>query len=568
MTLSALAEARPRTEGAIPRHPAALAVTSAVLLWFAYPPADRGYLAWVALVPLFLLVGDDRPARGTYRAAWIGGLVFWLLALSWITVADPAAWLGWAALAGFLSLWWPGFILLTRVAMRRGKLPLMAAAPIVWVALEYVRAHLLTGFPWYYLAHSQHRYLPLIQVADLTGAWGLSLVIALANACGADLLSQPLLRPTPRGPRLTRAQVARLAVLGLALAGTLGYGAFRLATARFRPGPRLALLQSDFPQRYKKSQAPDLLLRRFDELIATARRDRPDLIAWPETSFPYGYHAIDPKLDPAAFESQARSFDRRVTGVDLRREANVIRASLDAMVEEVGVPMLIGTKRYNYRPAGYSESNAALLLVPHAEAVQSYEKIHLVPFGEFIPLLETFPWLLRLTPYEGDHIPRLSPGAGPSWFDLNGLRFSVAICFEDTVPHVVRRFFAEARGRQPDLLFNLSNDGWFRGSSEHAAHLANCVFRAVENRAPIARAVNTGMSALIDGDGRVLKSLGAAETGVLVGVAPLDDRNSLYSSWGDWLPLTCMAIVIGLVVLDRGSLWAGWRTSPSLPIPH
>src|SRR4051794_22163952 len=219
------------------RHPVVLALASALLLFGAFPPAGWGWLAWGALAPLFVLIRSDRPRRSVYLAGWLGGLVFWLLALSWITRSDEGAWLAWIVMAGALSAWWPAFLLLARLAVRRLGLPLMVAAPVTWVALEFVRAYAVTGFPWYYLAHTQYRVLPLIQIADLAGAWGLSFLMAMANACWADLVTFPVLRPTPRGPRLARAQAVRLAVLAVVVGATLGYGFFRVGTAHFRPGP-------------------------------------------------------------------------------------------------------------------------------------------------------------------------------------------------------------------------------------------------------------------------------------------------------------------------------------------
>ena len=148
-------------------------------------------------------------------------------------------------------------------------------------------------------------------------------------------------------------------------------------------------------------------------------------------------------------------------------------------------------------------------------------------------MIETFPWLTAFTPYHGTHVPSLSFGRGPVWIDLGPYRLAAAICFEDTVPQVVRRFFREAKdGRHPDVLLNLSNDGWFHGSSEHDMHLAVSVFRAVENRVPLARAANTGVSAIVDGNGRVLKKLPKLEQDVLAGDVPLDDRSALYSRVG------------------------------------
>ena len=177
-----------------------------------------------------------------------------------------------------------------------------------------------------------------------------------------------------------------------------------------------------------------------------------------------------------------------------------------------------------------------------------YHKLHLVPFGEYVPLIETFPWLTVLTPYRNGYVPSLNFGREPNSLAIGPYRIAAAICFEDTVPHVVRRFFHEAPdGRQPDVLLNLSNDGWFHGSSELDMHLAVSVFRAIENRVPLARAVNTGISALVDGNGEIRDTLPRQTESVLTVDVPLDDRTSLYTVCGDWLGLSCLAVTIGLV---------------------
>ncbi len=212
--------------------------------------------------------------------------------------------------------------------------------------------------------------------------------------------------------------------------------------------------------------------------------------------------------------------------------------------------MLVGMLTYDFHRDGLSKFNSAILFVPQAQAIQSYHKIHLVPFGEYVPLVESLPWLTMLTPYRGTQIPSLTFGRAAAWFQLGPYRLAAAICFEDTVPQAVRRFFrGKGASRQPDLVLNLSNDGWFHGSPEHDMHLAISVFRAVENRVPLARAVNTGISALIDGNGRVVDALPKLREGILTGTVLLDDRTSIYSAWGDWLGLFCLALSVGLLPL-------------------
>src|SRR5207245_1609768 len=127
---------------------------SGFLLWLAFPPAGWGWLAWIALTPLFLLIRSDKPRWAIYLGAWLGGELFWLLSIQWVRLSEPnTAWLAWLVMATVLSFWWPAFLVLARLGVRRLKLPLMLAAPVVWVALEFVRAFIVSGFPWYYLAH-------------------------------------------------------------------------------------------------------------------------------------------------------------------------------------------------------------------------------------------------------------------------------------------------------------------------------------------------------------------------------------------------------------------------------
>lgn len=552
---SRAAVARP---GANPLMPALL---SSVLLWLAFPPAEWAPLAWFALVPLLTLVRSPRRAWQCFGAAWLGGLAFWLLAIYWVSTIDDTAWLAWLAMAAALSLGWPVFLLIARVGVRTLRLPLMLVAPVAWVATEYGRAHILSGFPWYYLAHSQYRAIPLIQIADLTGSLGLSLLLVAANACWVDLLSLPLFAPDRTGKaRLRRPQVARLATVGIGLAATLAYGAIRLGGASFRDGPNLALLQSNYIQRYEMRLTADEILTGIVRLVEQARRatPRPDLIVWPETAYPYGFVRIDPKLTEAQLAEQYAQAKERRGGRDWKEQQATITQMLRAWVDRLRTPMLIGASTDDFGPAGFTRSNAAFLVRPDSAEIQGYAKMQLVPFGEYIPLIDLMPWLTVLTPYRGAGIPNLEPGPAPAWLDLDPYRLATVICFEDTVPHVVRRFFAEAPGdRHPDILINLTNDGWFHGTSEPDMHLAVSVFRSVENRVPLARAVNTGISALIDGNGRIVQRLPKLKEGVLNIRVPLDDREGLYSRAGDWLGRTCLAVGLGLIPLG----W--WRARRS-----
>ena len=505
---------RPReigTTGASPFVPGMMAVASALLLWLSFPPVDLGWPAWIALAPLFTLARSGRSRRSIYLGAWAGGVAFWALAIRWVRLTDETAWMAWLAMTTLLSAWWPAVIGLTRLATQRLRLPLVVAAPLAWTAGEFIQAYVFTGFPWYYLAHSQYRYLPVIQVADLAGTAGISLLVAMSNAVLAELAASPLLRPTPAGPRLRPDQAARVLAFGVLFAANLLYGSVRIRLAQFRTGPRVALLQSDFAQHYPSRLKSEDVALAMEGLMAraVAAAPRPDLIVGTETSYPYGFARIDPALTAAEYEARALAISRATPTEFWHGLKDYTESYFRAWASKLKTAMVVGATTYDLNAAGQARYNSAVLVNADGTSVHAYHKQHLVPFGEYIPFMKTLPWLAALTPFDPASMPGLATGTGPSWFDIGPYRYATAICFEDTIARVYRRSFSEApAGREPDLILNLTNDGWFRGSSEAPdMHLALSVFRAVECRAPLARAVNTGITALIDGNGAILASL-------------------------------------------------------------
>jgi apolipoprotein N-acyltransferase len=553
---STTAEAAPRVGVRWSSVPLIQGLASALLLWLAFPPVGAWFLAWIAPALLFGLIRSQRPRLSVYAGAWVGGAVYWLLSIQWVRLTDETAWLAWLVMGLFLSLWWLVFLALARLAVLRMKLPLMVAAPILWVGLEHFRAYVLTGFPWYYLAHSQYAIAPLVQVADFSGALGLSWLIALVNAWWVDVFTLPLFRPTPAGPRLARPQVVRGSVVSGAILATLVYGVYRLGSAEFRIGPTIGLLQSNMIQRVKMHAPEREIEDTFHRLMTRAMEQtpRPDLVVWPETSYPYaGFSIVSPELSAQRFDQLVTEFDERKGAPDTWRETiDLLSRHLHGWSDDFGVSMLVGTTLHEFAPSGHSRFNSAVLFEPRVPTIQAYHKLHLVPFGEYVPLIDYFPWLQALTPYRGrNKVPSLTFGREPVWLQLGPYRIATAICFEDTVPHVVRRFFAEAPdAKQPDILINMSNDGWFHGSAEHDMHLAVSVFRAIENRVPLVRAVNTGITAVIDGNGRIIDQIPKLKEGILVRQIQLDDRVSFYSARGDWLGLSCLAVAIGLLPLS------------------
>ena len=564
----------------VPKPWLVLPALTGALLCVSYQPLGWGFLGWVALVPFLFLVRLDARPRQVYLGAYIGGCLFFFLALQWMTVADYRMVYTWIMLATYCAIYFPVALFMIRRLDRTTRWPLTITVPIVWTGLEFIRSFLLTGFAWYYLGHTQHDYLPVIQIADLGGAYAVSFVLAAVNGWLVELLTAvPEVGLACRqviDPRLPRRRLG-VAILGL-VSATLIYGGFRLNQDSFRPGPRLALLQGNLDQRLRNEAEadPNKALHASQEVLkyywqlcglAAAQIPTPDLIVWPETSFPYHWHRLPQDLNKIPEST--------------KDEARLVQGLLREMAKDSKTSQLFGLNSRVLDDKGEaSQYNSALLMSPAGDAVAIYDKIHPVPFGEYVPLRDWLPFMNRFAPYNFNYGIRI--GEKRTRFQLGDYRFGVIICNEDTDPFLARQYGRDHEdGPAVDFLVNISNDGWFDGSSEHGEHLAISRFRAIETRRPIARAVNMGISAVIDSNGRVQKPKefpvpGDAKMwavveenngipdlapsnwrdftkvqGVLITTIPLDNRTSLYAWTGDWLPGGCWLILAGVWVWRR-----------------
>jgi apolipoprotein N-acyltransferase len=532
------------------------AVLSGLLLWTAFYPLDLGLTAFVALVPWLTLVrAEGVSRRRRYGAAYLGGLAFFLPALQWIRVAHPTMYASWIGLSFYCAAYWPLALFLLRRLDRLGRPPLAITLPVVWVALEYARAHFPTGFPflrplglfqlvgfgWYFLGHALHGYAQLIQTADLGGAYVVTAFVAAVNGTVYEwAVRLPAARRGLRWPAETRIGFFRemwtAALAVTLLIGTVIYGTNQLLHPDAPRGPLVAALQADIPQDVKAEDGARTF-REYDRLCRES--SRADLVVWPETCCPQPWYAVGPGGADPAFAAEAA-----------KAKADFAAYCRTAWRTNV----LLGLSGYEADGPRVWQYNSALLVRPDGTFDGPYHKMHLVPFGEYVPLRGTFPWLQALTPYEGDYSNR--PGDRLTRFALNagGRRwaFGVLICYEDSDPYLARQYVAG--DASVDFLVNISNDGWFHGWEEHEQHLAVCQFRAIEARRPVVRAVNVGISAIIDADGRVQALPGdtlrgsKGMTGTVTDRLKLDSRPSLYARYGDWLPAGCWAaIAVGLV---------------------
>lgn len=524
------------------RFPAVLRATTwlpallgSALLYAAFPPLDVWPLAWLAPVCWLSLVRPrELPGRRPYRVLWLSGAAFWLGVLHWLRLPHPATSLGWLALSLYLGCYLPVFVGLNRVAVHRLRWPLMLAAPIIWTGLELAQSHLLTGFNMAALGHSQYRWLALIQCADLAGGYAVSFLVMFVAACLARML--------PGENR--RWSLWPLAPLATVLAAAVGYGHYRLAQPPGREGPRIALIQGSIDTELKHDPVlQDQIYSHYLGLSqkALARQPKLDLMVWPETMFRDSLVTCTPDARlPAEWEGTRPEFER------------VAAQRRDWIAEQAGLlhtPLLLGIDTLHFGPGEPERFNSALFVDRRGRLGPRYDKTHPVMFGEYVPLAKQLPWLARLSPIGAG----IDCGQDVPAFHVAGARLAANICYESALPHVIRGQVERLRraGSEPDLLVNLTNDGWFWGSSELDLHLTCGVFRAVECRKPLLIAANTGFSAWIDSCGRIVERGPRRATGVILAHPRLDDRTSLYSRWGDGasggcLLLACFLAVVGV----------------------
>jgi len=501
---------------------AALAALSGVLLALSYPTFHLALLAFGALVPLLVAVEGLR-ARPAIALGIITGVVFSLLSLPWLVhtmvtyggLPIPVSVLLLLALSLYLGLYVGVFAFgVSRLAPDKALGYVVGAAGL-WVGLEYLRTFLVTGFPWNLFGYTQYRNLPAIQIAALTGVYGISFLLVLANAA----LACAVLHFRRGSSRPFRPLVG----VGLVLLGVVLFGMERLRSVDTGPGAiRVAIVQGNIEQGMKWNPGS------VDRTLAVYRRlseqdrGRADLIVWPESAVPFFLREGGPLTD-------------KVRGVATTTRAYLLVGSPDR--DEGRAP------RYY---------NSAFLIAPTGMIVQKYDKMHLVPFGEYIPLSSVLFFVHKMAAGIGD----FSAGRSFTVFELPRGRFGVLICFEAIFPDQVRRYILAGA----DFLVNITNDAWFGQSAAPYQHLSMAAMRAVENGVYVVRAANTGISALVTPTGRIVQASDLFVEAVLSVEVGRGSGRTVYTRYGDFFAWACGGI--SLFVLAP---WRRRRSERSQP---
>jgi apolipoprotein N-acyltransferase len=490
----------------------AVAAAAGLALHLAFPRPGWDLVGWVALAPVLVLAVTARSPAQALGEGWTAGLAFFLPLLRWLThtmttfssLSLPLALGVLLLLSAYLALYWGGVgWLLAWLRPRLGP-GVLWLAPAGWVTGEWVRTHLLTGFPWGLLGYVPYQRLAVIQLAAWTGVYGVSALVVLVNAAiGWAALA-----------RRARAVLVAVAVAAGAPAAAVLLGRAQLDGAG-RPTLPVAIVQGNIPQAVKWDEAFRAeTLRIYAELTrAVAPGSR--LVVWPEAALPV-YLRFEPKA----------------------------LAWLTDLAASAGAPLLVGAPdaRLDGRVTRYL--NSAFLVEPPGLRAR-YDKMHLVPFGEYVPLKRLLFFVEAVAAEIGD----FTPGREVAIFPLEGAPFGTVICYEVIFPDLFRRFVAEGAS----FMTNITNDAWFGDSGGPLQHLAMVPLRAVENGVAVVRAANTGVSAFVHPSGAIEARLPLGERGTLRGAVPLRRAATFYTRFGDVFAYGCAALTAVGVAAGRAA---------------
>lgn len=510
-----------------------LSVLSGLMMILVFPKADQGWLAWVAMVPMLLALRETDWRKGLV-IGFITGLVHNLGLMYWTAITMNVygnlpmyqCVVVLILLAACMALFFAVFgLVLVRINPRPWQLPFLA--PAVWVATELLRAVLFTGFPWELLGYSQYDHIWLVQWADLFGVYGLSGLIVMVNSVVALALLHWLDKPW-RGNSVSFGLMKWAGISALAIMATVTlYGILRVHGVEKAMAEAdhagVAVIQGNINQAQKWDPSFQLLTTvKYKNLSLKAAEENPDLIVWPETATPF-YLLLDTILTRMVLEG----------------------------IKEAGTDFVIGSPLAVPTPdgKGYTYRNTAYLINAEGKVLGQYDKVRLVPFGEYVPLKRWLPFIKKMVAQVGD----FKPGQRGTTLPWKSHPIGMQICYEVIFPGLVRAMVDN--GAQ--LLVNITNDAWFDRTSAAYQHFSMAVLRSVENRRALVRAANTGISGFIAPTGRVMATTELFVDASIVAQVPLMKGTTYYCRWGDW-PVVLTVLVL-LAPWITGELIALWK---------
>ncbi len=487
-----------------------------------------GSLAWIALLPLHRVLLDVTPRQGFLRG-WLAGVFAFTGTMYWVVVAMnlygqvplPISigimFLLTIYIGLYVGMYAWGFVW---VEQRWANMAWILA-PCLWVSLEFLRTYALSGMPWGLLGYSQFQWLPIIQIADITSVYGVSFIIVLANVTFFYLLRWTLAKQPVR-PTLLQPWPA-LSASVVVILGTWLYGSLALHSSNDSALPTLkvGVVQANIDQSLKWDTAYRVeTLERYARLTKTIASDS-DVIIWPEAATPF------------LFE-QEQGYQAMVVNMIAQTHTPLVFGSPVLRRHEDGRPFLL---------------NSAYVLTPEGELTGRYDKQHLVPFGEYIPLKRILFFLDKLVVGIGD----FQPGPGPTLLSIphgptqESIHIGMAICYEVIFPDLVRQLAKKGA----NFLVTITNDAWFGKTVAPYQHFATAVFRAVENRRAFARAANTGISGFIDPSGHILAATPIFTQQAITQAIPLGGPSTFYTKFGDVFAWACVIITLFLLLFTR-----------------
>ncbi len=498
-------------------------ILSGFLLFLSFPKFDFYFLPWIALAPVLIsLYGKSR--NFAFNAGLCLGLVYFFGTTYWIyhalhvygSMPFILSILIVLLLSLYLSLYTATFCLLYSIAIKKTTLPALLVAPCLWTSLEFIRSYAFTGFPWSSLGYSQYKFLPLIQFADITGIYGVSFIILAFNGLIADFFFFKRIR-TVKPLYSSLSFFGGFVCLVIAFIFIFGYGFYRLNQDRNGLPIKAAIIQGNIEQdkkwdiTYQKS-----VLHTYQALTLRAVADSPDLIIWPETALPFPF-----------------------------QNDRILTEELITFQKELDTYMLFGSILVKKDKKAIDSnkiklSNSAVLLDKNGNVSYIYDKIHLVPFGEYVPLKRFLFFIDKLVYGLGDYYPGDSYLRAVTPFGS----FATLICYEIIFPGMVRKFFLQ----EGDFIVTITNDAWFGATSGPYQHFSMAVFRAIENRKPVLRAANSGISGFIDSNGEILSTTKLFDRTYLLSEIKKDNTKTIYTRFGDIFSYLCILISVTLFI--------------------